>query len=221
MHFKVASVDSFVIEFSSVISIETSHKIKYYFDLLNSCEEVVDVVPSYTTLLVTFNIFKTSYQDLQEKILAITYESSRCFKGKGITIPVYYGKEVGLDLERIATFHKITIDEIITKHTSKPYTVFTIGFAPGFAYLGEVEEKIAMARLESPRKIIPKGSVAIADRQTAIYPQNSPGGWNIIGRTPFKMFDKSLESLCPVSMGDEIVFESICKEKYLELGGEL
>jgi len=221
MHFKLASVDSFIIEFASTISIETSREVKHYFEVIKSFEEVIDCVPSYTTILVTFDIFKTSYKQLQEKISEINYETKKHNEGNQIRVPVYYGTEVGLDLERIASFHNISTNEVINTHTSKAYTVFTIGFAPGFAYLGEVDESIAMARLNSPRKLIPKGSVAIADRQTAIYPQNSPGGWNIIGRTPFEMFDKSLESLCPVSMGDEIVFESISKERYLTLGGEL
>ncbi len=222
MHFKTANVDSFIIEFSSSINLEVSSKIKFYYDVIKNYEEVIDTVPSYTTLLVTFDIFKTSKKHLEERINTIVYEKqNKDKKINTIKIPVYYGSEVGFDLERIANFHKISVDEVINYHSSKPYTVFTIGFAPGFAYLGEVDKKIAMPRLEAPRKMIPKGSVAIADTQTAVYPQNSPGGWNIVGRTPFKMFDKSLANLSPVIMGDKIEFFSIEKDEYLALGGEL
>ncbi len=220
MQFKIASVDAFIINFSKEISLETSHKVKFYFEEVKQLKGIVDLVPSYTTLLITFDIFETSFDDLKAAILKIVYEnSSAILNNKRIIVPVFYDLEVGYDLERIANYHNISIKEVISYHTSLEYNVFAIGFAPGFAYLGEVSENIAMARLSSPRKLVPKGSVAIADKQTAIYPEDSPGGWNIIGRTPFKMFDKKLESLSPVSMGDTIIFKSVGKQEFLDLGG--
>lgn len=222
MNFKIASVDSLVIEFDTTISLKSSQKIKYYYECVKKLEGIVDLIPSYTTLYITYDIFNTSYEELVSKIKAIKYTQQLNVSSSVLhEIPVYYATEVGPDLQRISEAKNISIEEIITLHTSKDYNVFAIGFAPGFAYLGEVDEKIAMGRLQSPRKMIAQGSVAIADTQTAIYPQNSPGGWNIIGNTPFKMFDKSLKTLCPVNMGDRIKFKSISKEEFEALKGQL
>ena len=221
MTFKIASVDSFVIEFDTTISLQSSKKIKYYYESLKQMQGIIDLIPSYTTLFIVYDIFTTTYAELVSKIKAIPYKKQLEQSNSVLhEIPVYYGEEYGLDLERISQSKNISIQEIIKLHTSKVYNVFAIGFAPGFAYLGQVDERIAMSRLQTPRKMIPKGSVAIADSQTAVYPQNSPGGWNIIGNTPFKMFDTSLKSLCPVNMGDQIQFKSIDKEAFEILRGE-
>ena len=115
----------------------------------------------------------------------------------------------------------LSIEEIIEIHSSKSYDVYAIGFSPGFAFLASVDKKIAIPRLSSPRKSIPKGSVAIADTQTAVYPQQSPGGWNIIGRTAMELFDKNLEKLSPLSVGYKVKFNPISKEEFLSQGGIL
>jgi KipI family sensor histidine kinase inhibitor len=128
---------------------------------------------------------------------------------------------VALDLEEISIKTNLSIENIISLHSNKLYDVYAIGFLPGFAYLASVDEKIAMPRLESPRKVIPKGSVAIADTQTAVYPQNSPGGWNIIGRTAMELFDKDLSSLSPFEVGYKVKFNSISKEVFIKQGGIL
>jgi KipI family sensor histidine kinase inhibitor len=221
MQFKLASVDSFIIEFSQHIDLAVSKKVKFYFERILKFEHVIDLTPSYTTLLVHFDIFKTSFEAITHKINAIDFDTTREHENINIIeVPVYYGEEVSLDALRICTHHNISKEELIALHTKEAYTVFAIGFAPGFAYLGEVPSKIAMNRLATPRKRIAKGSVAIADTQTAIYPQASPAGWNVIGRTVFEMFDTSLSTLCPVSMGDKVQFKSISKEEYIASGGE-
>lgn len=216
MTVNIASVDSIILTLDDSITLEASLKVKFYYEALKDFDAIVDLVPSYTTLLITYDIFKISYDELKTEIEAIVYEPKQRAKSqKLIEVPVYYGKEVGIDLERISHAKKISIEEIIDLHTSTVYNVFAIGFSPGFAYLAHVNEKIAMPRLQTPRKFIEKGSVAIADSQTAIYPQQSPGGWNIVGMTRFNMFDKNLETLCPVSMGDQIKFKSISKEEFM------
>lgn len=221
LEFNPVSVDSFIISFSNRIDLKVSEEISRYFRKLEKIDEIIDVVPSYTTILVTFDIFNITYEELKEIILNIKLDPvEQSIKSNIVEIPVYYGEEVGLDLNRISELNNISIDEIIDIHSSSIYTVFTIGFAPGFAYLGEVSEKIATPRLTSPRKLVKKGSLALADTQTAIYPQNSPGGWNIIGATTFDMFDKNNPNLCPLKMGDKIKFKSISKEEFIELGGE-
>ncbi|MBD3831176.1 MAG: carboxyltransferase domain-containing protein, partial [Arcobacter sp.] len=143
------------------------------------------------------------------------------FEEKIVEIDVYYGTEVGFDLEYLSSKTTLSIEEIIKIHSNKLYDVYAIGFLPGFAYLAKVDEKIAFPRLSTPRKIVPKGSVAIADFQTAIYPQQSPGGWNIIGKTTFELFDKKLENLSPLNVGDKVKFNPISKEEFLVQGGVL
>ncbi len=220
--YKISSVDSFVISFSNEINIEISEKIRFYFQEINKLENIIDVVPSYTTIMVSFDIFNTSFEKLQKEIEEINYNFDNKEKESNIIeVPSYYGEEVGLDLERISQINNISVKDIIEIHTSQVYNVFTIGFAPGFAYLGQVDKKIATPRLDTPRKIVKKGSIAIADTQTAIYPQDSPGGWNVIGLTTFNMFDKDLENLCPLSMGDKVKFKQISKEEFVKLGGTL
>jgi len=225
MNIKLASVDSVIIYFSDTISKETSQKVKSAYKLLKSLDDknLIEIVPSYTSILITYDIFKYNYEEIQiflEDVLRdlkVEEESSL----EIINVDVYYGEEVGIDLQRVANKANISIEEVIQIHSSKTYDVFAIGFLPGFAYMASVDERIVTSRLESPRKKIPKGSVAIADTQTAIYPQNSPGGWNILGKTTFELFDKTLESLSPITIESRIKFNPISKEEFLKQGGNL
>ena len=225
MNIKLASVDSVIIYFSDTISKETSLEVKSAYKLLKSLDDknLIEIVPSYTSILITYDIFKYNYEEIQiflEDILRdlkVEEESSL----EIINVDVYYGEEVGIDLQRVANKANISIEEVIQIHSSKTYDVFAIGFLPGFAYMASVDERIVTSRLESPRKKIPKGSVAIADTQTAIYPQNSPGGWNILGKTAFELFDKTLESLSPITIESRIKFNPISKEEFLKQGGNL
>ena len=136
-------------------------------------------------------------------------------------LPVYYAPEAGIDLESLAERAGLPISEVIDLHAGAEYRVYAIGFAPGFAYLGEVDERIAAPRLATPRASVPRGSVAIADRQTAVYPSVSPGGWNLIGRCPVPMFDPDAQPCMPVAVGDTVRFEPISRERFLTLGGDL
>lgn len=225
MQIKVASVDSVILYFGETISKEVSLKVKTAYRLLkdSSPDGLIEIIPSYTSILISYDVFKFDFNSIKKSLekclndLTIIAEND----SKIITIDVYYGSEVGLDLQRVASMTHNTIDEVIQIHSSKIYDVYAIGFLPGFAYLASVDESIVTPRLETPRKSIPKGSVAIADNQTAVYPQNSPGGWNILGRTTFELFDKSLESLSLISIESKIKFNSITKEQYLAQGGSI
>ncbi len=130
-----------------------------------------------------------------------------------IRIPVCYDEEFGMDLKWMSGQKNISCDEIIQIHCSKNYRVYMLGFLPGFAYMGEVDEKIAAPRKPQPQKII-AGSIGIAGRQTGIYPMNSPGGWQIIGRTPLKLFDANRSEACLLKAGDEAEFYSIPKDEF-------
>ncbi|MFV0562499.1 5-oxoprolinase subunit PxpB [Malaciobacter mytili] len=224
MKIKVASVDSLIIYFADKIDKDIALKVKNAYNCLRNLniEGIIEIVPSYTSIFVTYDIFKYDFEEIS-KVLASNIKQSSTLEdtSKLITIDVYYGVEVGLDLEDISKKTTLSIDEIIKLHSEKIYDVYAIGFLPGFAYLASVDEKIALPRLSSPRKQIPKGSVSIADTQTAVYPQASPGGWNIIGRTAFEFFDKSLESLSPICVADRVKFNPISKEEFLKQGGVL
>ena len=220
---KLASVDSVMIYFGDTISKENSNQVKSAYKILKNLHNpyLIEIIPSYNSLLVTYDIFKYSFEEIQ--IYLNSFLKNIPIKNENnseiITVDVYYAVEVGLDLQRVATNSKISIQEVIEIHSSKLYDVYAIGFLPGFAYMASVDKKIITPRLESPRKKIPKGSVAIADNQTAIYPQNSPGGWNILGKTTFELFDKSLEALSPITIESKIKFNPISKEEFLKQGG--
>ncbi len=225
MEIKLASVDSIIIYFGNVISKENSNQVKSAYKVLKDLNSpyLIEIIPSYNSILVTYDIFKYTFEDIQvylnDLLKNIQIENEN--DSEIITVDVYYGEEVGLDLQRVATKANISIQEVIEIHSAKLYDVYAIGFLPGFAYMASVNEKIITPRLSTPRKKIPKGSVAIADNQTAIYPQNSPGGWNILGKTTFELFDKSLEALSPITIESKIKFNPISKDEFLQQGGVL
>ena len=136
---------------------------------------------------------------------------------KIIRIPVCYDERLGIDLENIVLKNKISVDEIIQKHTEEIYLVYCLGFLPGFAYMGKVHESIQIARHASPRKLVIAGSLGIAGMQTGIYPMNSPGGWQIIGRTPLKIFDQDPRILGKLEAGNRIQFYPISFTEFEKL----
>lgn len=186
-------------------------------------QELVDLVPSYASLLIIFNPLKCDHLWLRKEIRQSLSQQHSVQKNESrlVELPSYYNQESGPDLNLLARNAGLSIDEVIQIHSSQEYRVYAIGFAPGFAYLGQVDKKIAAPRLATPRKKVPKGAVAIADQQTAVYPAISPGGWNLIGLCPQDMFDPHNEPHMPVAVGDRIRFRAISREEFFDLGGEL
>jgi len=186
-------------------------------------DKLVDLVPSYASVLVVFNLLRCDHlgarRCLQEALQSMTVAESG--NSRLVSLPVYYHPEVGPDLEDLARRAGLTPEAVIDCHSQTEYAVYAIGFAPGFAYLGQVDSRIAAPRLPTPRQSVPRGSVAIADRQTAVYPAVSPGGWNLIGRCPKRMFDPEATPAMPVQVGDRVQFRPIERAEFLELGGEL
>jgi len=222
MIFKVASVDSLIIYFGDIIDEQIAKNVKKAYHCLQkqNIEGIVEIVPSYASIFISFDILKFDFETIKELLeKSIKLDLSDTFEEKIITIDVYYSQEVGFDLVDMSLKTNLNIDEIIEIHSNKLYDVYAIGFLPAFAYLANVDKRIALPRLSTPRKIIPKGSVAIADTQTAVYPQASPGGWNIIGRTALELFDKKLEKLSLLNVGDKVKFNPISKEIFLSQGG--
>ena len=187
-------------------------------------ESVYEVIASYCSILVEFNILKLSYSELETTLYKIVHENQSMLNktvNKCIILPVYYDVEVAPDLLHIATAKGITIEQVIKIHTQIIYSVCAIGFSPGFAFLASVDPRIAVPRLKRPRLLIPAGSVGIADSQTAVYPDNSPGGWQIIGNCPNKFFDPTTSPMMPFSVGDSVQFNAISKPEFLDLGGQI
>ncbi len=186
-------------------------------------DDLVDLVPSYASVLVIFDPLNTDHLSVGHRLRAALTDLSAnsTVEGRTVVLPVYYAAESGADLEALAQRAGLSVDEVISLHCGTEYRVYAIGFAPGFAYLGQVDERIAAPRLATPRLKVPRGAVAIADRQTAVYPAVSPGGWNLIGRCPTRMFDPDATPPMPVTVGDRVRFEAISREDFLALGGEL
>ncbi|MEA1914755.1 MAG: 5-oxoprolinase subunit PxpB [Campylobacterota bacterium] len=225
MTIEVASVDSIILYFDDHITHENSLIVQHNYKILKDQNNpaLIEIVPSYNSIFITYDIFRYDFNSISKYINKLLHNATaHQTSPKEITyIDVYYGLDVGFDLQKIATRSQISIEEVIALHCDRVYDVYAIGFLPGFAYMAKVDEKIATPRLETPRKMTPKGSVAIADEQTAIYPSQSPGGWNIVGKTTFELFDKNLEELSPLSIESRVKFKSISKEEFLNQGGIL
>lgn len=181
----------------------------------------IESVPSYSSLTVYFkenvSISKVEATLLERYTQCIASASTNNINSIQTTkhiIPVCYDAEFGLDLDEVATTCKLSIQEIIAIHTSIEFRVYMIGFVPGFAYMGTLPPALETKRKNNPRLSVPEGSVAIAGLQTGIYPATIPGGWNILGKTPVKMFDKTKEPCSFLQAGDIVQFKSITKKEF-------
>lgn len=225
IEFRVASESSVILYFGSTIDPRIAKEVQKAYKALKKAkiEGFFEIIPSYASLLVSFDVLRYDFDAVCTQIGNIISHADHVDEAAQsiVSIPVYYGLDVGLDLEMLAEEKNLKIQEVIDLHVKELYSVYAIGFAPGFAYMGQIDERLATSRLANPRKSVPKGSVAIADRQTAIYPLQSPGGWKILGRTPKAMFDVRYDGLSLLHVGDKVRFEPISKEQFLTLGGEL
>ena len=203
MNIKIVSYDSLMIYFEQRISEDILDKVQSTYLKLKELEGIIDITPSYCSILISYDISLYDYNSIQKALIkrcSLELDIADKKTNKLIKIPTDYTDN--LDLERVANYNNLSIKEVIKLHTQTTYRVYAIGFMVGFAYLAKVDSKISTPRLETPRKKVPQGSVAIADNQTAIYPQDSAGGWNIIGHTEFKGFDE----FC---VGDRVQFVQI------------
>jgi len=185
-------------------------------------EHLIDMIPSYASLLVVYDALATDHMHVRHCIRGLTLDGdSDDDSGRCVELPVYYSEESGADLKDVASRAGLSVSDVIDLHSATEYRVYAIGFAPGFAYLGELDERLKTPRLKTPRQRVPRGAVAIADRQTAVYPAVSPGGWNLIGSCPLRMFDPDRDPSMPVSVGDRVRFQPISRDEFLRAGGEL
>lgn len=188
----------------------------------NFASHLIDLVPSYTTLMVHYDLTRLTPDQARELIhQALTdLAPDPQATGRRHVLPVWYDLSVGPELTLLAKRSGLSVSEVIAHHSEREYQVFALGFAPGFAFMGLVEEILAAPRLNTPRKRVAAGSVGIAERQTAAYPVVSPGGWNLIGRTPSKLFDRQREGYSLMQPGDTVCFTSIEHAEFVRLGGD-
>lgn len=185
---------------------------------------IVEIVPSFKTITVYYDPLSTSYSDVFKDVLVtcekMNGEHSASSK-QIITIPTCYGSTFGEDLEHVASIHNLTEEEVIKLHSSANYLVYMIGFLPGFPYLKGLRDELKTPRLATPRLKVPQGAVGIGGDQTGIYPLESPGGWNLIGRTPIRLFDPTKTSPFLLKAGDTIRFTPISRDEFYEIEAQI
>ncbi|SHF36546.1 5-oxoprolinase subunit PxpB [Pedobacter caeni] len=185
-----------------------------------SFEGFIEYVPAFTTVTVYYEPWIISYAKLLEllrEMLNELMEQEEIHAENTIEIPVCYGGAYGPDLGFVASHNKMSPAEVIAIHTSVDYLVYMIGFAPGFPYLGGMNELISAPRKDSPRAKIPAGSVGIAGQQTGIYPIETPGGWQIIGQSPVQLFEVSREVPALLKSGDQVRFVAISETEFKKM----
>lgn len=222
---EIAGENALIIYFGEKTDPRVSAQVQQAVTILETelSGKLIDMVPSYASLLVIYDQLATDHLEIRSgirKVLSQLGESDNR-EGNLVILPAYYSAESGPDLEALAQRADLSTEQVIKIHSEMEYRVYAIGFAPGFAYLGEVDERIAAPRLSTPRTRVPRGAIAIADRQTAVYPAVSPGGWNLIGLCPTRMFNPEAEPTMPVQVGDRIRFNPISRDEFFALGGEL
>ena len=182
---------------------------------------VVDVAPTYRSVSVYFDPLLIDPDTLERRLreLAANLPQKPTGTGRTIEIPVAYGVDLGPDLADVARLAGVSEQEVVALHGSMDYRVYMLGFSPGFPYLGTVPAPIAIPRLAEPRTKVQAGSVGIAGTQTGIYPQESPGGWRLIGRTPVKLYDPHGSTPFLFAPGDHVRFVEVSHEEYWRMAG--
>ena len=210
---KLAGDSAIIVDIGESIHPEINSKVHNFCSTLenNKPTWIREIIPAYKGLLIYFNPLEIELSDLNLYINENYNKISESATpdNKLIIIPTYYGGEFGPDLDKVINHTNLSKNEVIKTHSSVNYLVYAIGFSPGFPYLGGLPEKLNTPRLKNPRTKIPAGSVAIAETQTGIYPSATPGGWQIIGKTPLKLFDPNRNPPVLLNPGDRIKFEPI------------
>jgi inhibitor of KinA len=191
-------------------------------------EWLVEAIPAFTMVTLTYDPFRiytltgptmSPYdfikEELESRLKDLDWTQAAQLEARTVHIPVCYGGEFGPDLGYVATVNHLSPEEVIRIHSDGVYLVHMIGFAPGFPYLGGLPKKISTPRRDTPRLVIPKGSVGIAGNQTGVYPLETPGGWQLIGRTPIDLFKPYSESPSLLKAGDQVRFVPITESEFL------
>lgn len=213
------------VDFSGDVSPELNAEIWRFCTKLEaaSIAGVVEWVPAFDAVTIYYEPQKIRCKEIAEKVRGLRNisfpektETSRVFH-----VPVAYGGKYGPDLERVASFNQLDVSEVVDIHQKPEYLVYMLGFLPGFPYLGGLDKKIATPRLEEPRKSMVAGAVGIANEQTGIYPVESPGGWNIIGKTPLPLFDINAKDAFLFRAGDRIRFYRVSEDQFKQITAQV
>ncbi len=210
MRFQYASDQGLLINFGDEISLAIHRQV---WKLLRALQHdplpgVWNLHPAYCSLLLRFDPCQADHAELEQSVRerAAQLDSLELPPARTVEIPVDYGGEAGPDLDSVAEIHGMSAAEVVRLHSQAEYTVYFLGFVPGFAYLGGLPDVLTTSRRASPRTNVPAGSVGIGGNQTGVYPFATPGGWQIIGRTPLKMFQADRESMALLAIGDAVRF---------------
>ena len=213
--------EAFLLDFGSKINIEINTNVNLFANtLLNNPKKIqelkiTNIVPSYNKILIRFNPLINKKNEIINYLRSIKIIKKNNDKKKIIEIPICYDEEYAFDLNYISKMTNLTKNEIINEHSNTLFHVYMIGFLPGLPFMGNLDKIVNLPRKLTPRISIPKGSVGIVDNLCVIYPQNSPGGWNIIGRTPVEIFSKVNKNLFAIKAGDKIKFKMITSDDFI------
>jgi inhibitor of KinA len=224
MRFCAASDQSMLMYLGEQIALAAHQRVLNLLRLLQKEPPawIRNVQPAYCSLLITFDACRVDHAEVETALreFQARAESTPPPKPRTVEIPVCYDSEFAPDLEDVATSHALKPKDVVHLHTSRTYHAYFLGFAPGFAYLGDLPDEIVSPRLDVPRKKVPAGSVAIAGRQTAVYPCTTPGGWRLIGRTPLTLFRPDRKPMELISIGDDVRFRSISRKEFSEFASQ-
>jgi len=207
-------------DFGNEINKEINNNVIKFFKSIQiqNINGITNLIPSYNKLIISFDLDLINFSDLKKKIINIKVLNTSESNVKTIKVPICCDDEFALDMERLNKKLNLSKDEILNNYLKKEYFCYMTGFIAGMPFLGDLDKKLHLNRLETPRVKVPKGSVGITEQFCNIYTFESPGGWNIIGNTPIKVFDKSNQNqLTTISPGDKVLFYQISKEEYLNL----
>ena len=223
--FLTAGDSAIVMEFGDTIEKEINARIAAVVESLKkkNIDGILDILSTYRSILINYDPVKISYGEMVDTLKGLSKANSgeQSDEVRLIEIPTLYGGEYGPDIDFVAENAKLSKEEVIKIHSGTDYLVYMMGFMPGFTYLGGLDERIATPRLKSPRLKIEPGSVGIAANQTGMYPLESPGGWQLIGRTPLKLFDDTKEPPVFIQAGDYIRYVSIDQKEYDRIKDEV
>ena len=213
------------IDFGNEISPQKNRSIHAYGKKLKEdIKEIIEVVPTYNSLSLFFLPQKGKYDEIVSNVHGVLKDPlvvEETVQSEIIFLPTLYGGDVGTDLDRIAEVNQITIEDVIKIHSERDYFIYMMGFLPGFPYLGGMSKKISAPRLEEPRLKVAAGSVGIANEQTGLYPIESPGGWNIIGRMPVPLFNPQSNEPFLLKAGSYIRFIPVGEDEYSQIQHEI
>jgi inhibitor of KinA len=220
MRFEPASDQSLLVYLADQITLEGHHRVLKLLRILESepVAGIRNLHPAYCSLLLKFDALQLDHDELEQILRSYLdrLEDIPLPEPRQVEIPVCYGGEFGPDLNDVAASHRMTPAQVTDLQASATYVVYFLGFVPGFAYLGGLPESLATPRKSAPRKKVPAGSLGIAGNQAGVYPFSTPGGWNLIGRTPVSIFQPGRNDMSLLSIGDRVRFTPISEERFAE-----